>query len=102
MPRGIKLSALLFAGFVTLIAFSCCAKISPTREVSGQVFVVTSSGESVKLALVEIRLYAAGVAERAFTEWAESVKRECEPRFNELERQARAIHPHGLRSRTCR
>jgi hypothetical protein len=88
-PRGIKLFALLFAGFLTLIAFGCCAKISPTREVSGQVFIVTRGGESIKLALVEISLYDASQAERAFTDWRQSVERECEPKFNELERQAR-------------
>lgn len=91
MPRGIKLSALLFAGFVTLIAVSSCSKISPSREVSGQVFVVTRGGESIKLGLVEVRLYEASQAERAFTDWRQSVEGECEPKFNELERQARVI-----------
>lgn len=84
---ALAVATLLFG----IIAVGGCSKTSAVRNVFGEVFVVTPAGESVKLALVEINLYNLNEAERAFTEWSESVKRECEPRLNELQRQAKAV-----------
>jgi DNA uptake protein ComE-like DNA-binding protein len=66
-----KSTASKFNVFVIFLALAAafvfaCSKAPPTRQISGQVFVVTRGKASVKMALVEVRLYEARVLEEYF------------------------------------
>src|ERR1043166_7418910 len=65
-----SVTALLIALALALVcplSVVSCSKAAVERDVSGQVFIVKRNGETVKLALVEVRLYETRVLQEHFS-----------------------------------
>lgn len=72
----LRYAATLF--FSSAVILGSCSKPTP-RQTSGQVFIVTRSGESIKLGLVELRLYERAAFDEAVRKWKELVRLEADP-----------------------
>jgi hypothetical protein len=66
-----SLGTLLGVGVLAVFAFSSCSK--PPKEISGQVFIHTRGRQSIKLGLVEVRLYDLRIVENWLKEVAPRV-----------------------------
>jgi hypothetical protein len=82
--RRVARKSLAVGAVLSVIAFAACSKESPTtRQITGQVFIVTRSKESVKMGLVEVHLYDLSEIEK----WVKDVS----PRIATIQNRAQQL-----------